>query len=303
LRASRLMRSAEVAGVACVGVGDVDEASALQRRHRLVRVAVADPERIANSGWGGRRLPEVGKPSSVAPRGDRREPDVPPSTRRLQRERHAFTLCDSEPAQHLGADQVVRNTLAEAPLVVAGDQRPDAGDDLVDRNALDRDELRARLVAVDDCKTIREPVSANGVEVQRPRVRVQRVDARVPVALAEERKQTHQLHHEVVAVERAGPTRELVDASRVFLAGSRVVRVRVNPFELRGEEPHVALGSRHDLRRVARRAADRRRDDEQHEHQPARPPAHGWGRLRARRTQSAHSRSSSACWIPLRSRR
>ena len=232
----------EVARVGRLRVRDVDDATLLHRRHRLRGSAVANPERSRHAGWRSGGLPEVRELGGVLPAaigaGATSRPPCGVS--------NVNVGARSQPVEHLGADEVVGRALAEAPLVVARDQRPHSRDDVVDRHSPDRDELRTELhvPAADDSQAVGEPVHPHRIEVHRPWVRVEGVEAGVSVALAEEPHQPHQADDQLVALEAVGAGGELVDLPPELVPRHGVVRVRVDALELVGEQPDVARPSR-----------------------------------------------------------
>ena len=194
-----------------------------------------------------------------------------------QRERHAFALGDSEPAQHLGADEVVRDALAEAPLVVARDQRPNARDDLVDRHALDRDELRTQL-----SRRRRQP-GRRRTSTREPDRGASAVGAcagcRCRSARRARRGARSAASGSTISSSRSRPSARAASSStgaRTPPARRRVVRVRVDPLELIREAAGRRSRPPGTAHSAVPAAQPTRTARQQHDHEAAAAAASHW---------------------------
>ena len=159
----------------------------------------------------------------------------------------------------------------------------------------DRDELRADergLDSVHDVCAVVEGVEANRVQVELGAVlRVRREDAGVPVAVADQGRDPHQLDDELVPGQRRGSGRRALHRCLEPSARDAVERPRMELAQRLGELADVAGGS-------GRLRTGRRSDERGHDRQENEQPH---ASSSSRSTQSVHWRRCSACSSPSRS--
>lgn len=140
--------------------------------------------------------------------------------------------------QHLGDEREVRDAGGPTPVVVGRDERRD---ELLDLrrgrpgDPLDPGPDEALVRGGDDDELVGEAVEPERIQAELPIVRrVEGVDAAVPVALAEERRQSHELDEAPVVVQVAEPLGERLRFVPEVLLGDRVPgvgMVRLDAFE------------------------------------------------------------------------
>jgi hypothetical protein len=151
--------------------------------------------------------------------------------------------------------------------------------DRVARNGVKARAHQLRVVdRVDDEEPVAELVEPDGIEVERPVVRlVEREDAAVAVALAEQGGEAHELDELLVRAQVVESALEPARRSPELLLGYGVPRVRVNDLDALNEQPQVRCrrgGRRRDL--IFRAASRQRKDSEDH-HRPAHGGSDGPG--------------------------
>jgi hypothetical protein len=218
-------------------VDEVDDAAAVERRHRHRRAALLDEQRLRSPRHPVEE-PRVGRPDRGLVRGERhrrqlgvrRAGAVLDGERRGRRRRR-----DAEPVQELGVHEREVPMRRERERIVGRDEWVDEPQDVVERAAVDRDEP-----ATDELRPTRRGrhVDAVGEAVRDDRVVVERpapghrAEARVTVSLSEERDEPHQLDRELVVRERRESRHDPVRRGAVLGLRDRVVGVRMDALQL-----------------------------------------------------------------------
>ena len=242
-RASRAAANLLVGSVACEYDG-VDGPAAIELGEPLRPLLVSEPERGA-SGRRRRRGPDVLDEIPVRGSGERGECHIDAlAVPTLDRELHPGGVGrDAEPVQDLARDHELRQAQDQARLVVAGDERPDACGNLVDRRVLDRDQASAdelRLLGRrEDEHAFGKDPDTDRQQVQRTCVGHEREEAHVPVTLPGHRDDAQELDEQLISLELGQPLDDVVDGAAKLRTRDRMKEIRMNPLHLGRELAHV----------------------------------------------------------------